>query len=92
VLLIAVISLLMIGTVSPSPARADGTEVAIVASAVVVGYVAAVFIATALVYRRPLAWTEAGEDLQMDGKHPPAALRFGPHCRQSPTALTLACW
>jgi hypothetical protein len=92
VVLIAVMSLLVIGTVSPPPARADSTEIAILASAAVVGYVAIVFIATALVYRSPLALTEAQEELRVDGKRPPAAVRLGPNCRQSSTELTLLCW
>ncbi len=92
VVLIAVMSLLMIGTVSPTPARADATEIAIIAGAVLAGYVAIVFIATALVHQSPSAWAEAPEDLQVDGKRPPAVMRFGPNCRQSSTELTLVCW
>ena len=92
VVLIAVMSLLVIGTVSPTPARANGTEIAIIAGAALAGYVALVFIATALTRQKPQAWAEFPEDLQMDGRQPPAAMRFGPKCRQSSTALTLVCW
>ena len=94
VVLIAVMSLLMIGTVSPTPARADGTEIAILTVAALVGYVAIVFIATALIYRTPSASTEAEakEDPPVDGKQPPAAMRSGPNCRQRSADLTLVCW
>jgi hypothetical protein len=92
VVLIAVMSLLMIGTVSPTPARASAAEIAIIAGAALAGYVAIVFIATALVNRKSLGWAEAPEDLQVDGKQPPAAMRFGPNCRHSSTELTLVCW
>ena len=92
VVLIVVMSLLMIGTVSPTPARADGTETAIIVVAAVVGYVAIVFIATALIYRTPSASTEAEEDPPVDGKQPPAAVRSGPNCRQRSADLTLVCW
>jgi hypothetical protein len=92
VVLIAVMSLLVIGTVSPTPARADATQIAIIAGAALVGYVALVFIATALVHRGPSAWAEAPGDLPVNGKRPQATMRFGPSCRQSSTELTLVCW
>jgi hypothetical protein len=92
VVLIAVMSLLMIGTVSPTPARADGTEIAIIAVAAAVGYVAIVLIGTALVNRTPSASTEAREDPPVDGRQPPVAMRSGLNCRQSSADLTLVCW
>lgn len=100
VVLIAVMSLLMIGTVSPTPARADGTEIAIIAVAAAVGYVAIVLIGTALVYWTSSPSKEAREDPPADGKQPLAAMRSGPlaamrsvpNCRQSSGDLTLVCW
>jgi hypothetical protein len=93
VVLIAVVSLIMIGTVSPTPARAaDAGEFAIYVSAAVVGYVAIVLTATALTRGSRPPWTEAPEDLHVDGKQPRAAMRFGPDCRQRAAELTLICW
>jgi hypothetical protein len=92
VVLIAVMSLLMIGTVSPTPARADSTQIAILAAAALAGYIVIVFIATWLVYRSPSASTEDEEDPPVDGKQPPAAMRCGPNCRQSSGDLALLCW
>jgi hypothetical protein len=92
VVLIVVMSLLMIGTVSPTPARADGTETAIIVVAAVVGYVAILFIATALVNWSRSASTEAKEDPPVDGKQPQTAMRSGPNCRQRSADLTLVCW
>jgi len=92
VVLIAVMSLLTIGTVSPTPARADAAEIAIIVCASLAAYVALVFIGTALTHRSPQPWAEAPADLEVDGKRPPAAMRFGPRCRQSSTELTLLCW
>jgi hypothetical protein len=91
VVLIAVMSLLMIGTVSPTPARADDT--AIIAVAAVVGYVAIVLVGTALAFWwRPAASEEARENPPVDGKQPQVAMRSGPHCRQSSGDLTLVSW
>jgi hypothetical protein len=92
VVLIAIMSLLLIGTASPTPARADAAEIAIFTTVAVVGYAALVFIGTALTRRTLLAWTEAPGDLQVDRKQPPAAVRLGPKCRQSSAELTLLCW
>jgi len=92
VILIAVMSLLMIGIVSPTPARADGTQIAILVVAAVAGYVAIVFIATTLVHGSHPAWMEVAEKPPVDGKQPPAAMRSGPNCRQNSDDLTLACW
>jgi hypothetical protein len=93
VVLIAVMSLLVIGTVSPTPARAtSGGELALLICGSIAAYVGLVFLGTALVNRSPQAWAEFPEDFQMDRKHPPAAIRFGPKCRQRSTELTLACW
>jgi hypothetical protein len=93
VVLIAVMSLLVIGTVSPTPARAaDAAEITVLVCVSIAAYVALVFIGTALTHRSPQAWAEVPADFQVDGKQPPAAMRFGPKCRQSSTALTLVCW
>jgi hypothetical protein len=93
VVLIAVMSLLLVCTVSPPPARAaSGGDLALIVCASIAGYVALVLLGTELANRSPQAWAEFPEDLQMDRKDPPAALRFGSKCRQSSTELTLVCW
>jgi hypothetical protein len=92
VVLIAVMSLLVICTVPPTPARADGTETALLVCGSIAAYVGLVFLGTWLVNRSPQPWAEFPEDFQVDRKHPPAALRFGPKCRQNSTELTLVCW
>jgi hypothetical protein len=92
VVVIAVMSLLMIGTVSPTPARADAAEIAIIAIAATVAYVAIIVGGTVLVNRSKSPWAEAPVNLEVDGKRPPPALRFGPKCRQSSAELTLVCW
>jgi hypothetical protein len=92
VVIIAVMSLLLIGAAFPTPARADGAEIALIATAATAGYVALVVIGTILVNRSRSSWAEIPANLQVDGKRPPAAVRFGPKCRQGSAQLTLVCW
>ena len=90
-----VITLLTVGTVSPTPARALSTsEAFIVAGIVLVGWVAFVAVGALLASRnKTLSWTDAPDDLRTNGKHPPKAVRFGARCRPTAAEMTpLVCW
>ena len=89
---IAVLALLVVGTLTPSPARADTTDDFIYAGIAIVAWVGLVVLATTLIYRTPseLALTPADVDVRRDIPEP--AVRVGQHCRQTATTPTLVCW
>lgn len=90
-----VITLLTVGTVSPTPAHAISTgEAFIIAGVVIAGWVAFIVIGAALTTRHnKIDWAEAPADLPSNGKHPRKAVRFGTNCRPTATEMTpLVCW
>jgi hypothetical protein len=94
VALIALLAVVAAGTVTPAPARADDTEdIAIIAGAVVAGYVTIIVIATSLIYRPPPAeFMPASPRLGRNQDQPAGGLRFAHDCSQNSGNLTVACW
>jgi hypothetical protein len=91
--LIAIVAVLAVGTVKPSPARADSTsDDFMYAGIALAGYVGIVVLCTALIYGSPgdLALTPADVDVRRDVPDP--VVHVGQRCKQTSTSLTLVCW
>jgi hypothetical protein len=90
--IIVLVALLAVGTVTPSPARADTADDFIYAGIALAGYVAIVFTATYFIYKTPSELTLTPADVDVRRDVPEPAVRVGPHCRQLATTPTLLCW
>lgn len=91
--IIVVVAVLAVGTVTPSPARADNTtDDFIYAGIALVAYVGFVCLGTWLVNRPPSELTLTPEDVDVRRDQTEPAVRVGPHCRQTSTTPTLVCW
>jgi hypothetical protein len=90
--IIAVLAVLAFATFTPSRARADTTQIFIIAGIGLAAYIGVIVIATSIVYGAPnkLMLTPADVDVRRDAPEP--AVKFGQHCRQTSPALTLFCW
>jgi len=91
--ILAVLVLLAVGTVTPTPARADSTTDDFIYAGIALGaYIGLVVLFTSVVYGSPsdLALAPADLDVRRDGPQP--AVRVAPHCRQTSTSVTLFCW
>ena len=88
VVIVVVVSLLVIGTLAPAPARADTAQALTLAGIAIAAYVVAVVIATAIVYRKPFMDGPPALDRDADKRD----LHFATHCRQQMGNVTVACW
>ncbi len=91
---VAVVTFLMMGTVSPKPARASTTtEILIIAGAAIVGWVAFVVIATQIAYRKSVGWSENPADRPANPNHAPDRVHFGLDCHPTSAETTpVMCW
>ena len=93
VAIIVVVAVLAVGTVTPSPARADNTtDDFIYAGIALAAYVGIVVLATSIIYKTPSELTLTPADVDVRRDIPEPAVRVGRHCRQTATTLTLVCW
>ena len=90
--IIVVVTLLAVGTVTPSPARADTTEDFIYAGIALAAYVGIVVVATSIIYKTPSELTLTPADVDVRRDIPEPAVRVGRHCQQTGNTLTLLCW
>ncbi len=91
---VAVITFLMMGTVSPKPAQAlSAGEILIITGAAIVGWVAFVVIATQVTFRKKIEWSENAADRPVNGMHAPQRVHFGADCHPtSAEASPVLCW
>ena len=93
VAIIAVLTVLAIGTATPTAARAtDVSDPWVLAGIATAAYVGLVVIGTMIVYGPPNRLALTPDDLGVRRDTQEVPVRVGPRCRQTGTALTLVCW
>lgn len=92
VAILAIGAMLGIGTLKPTPARADTTETIIIAAGALVAYVIIVVIATKLVFGHNDMDMATIEDPTLTYQQPDGNVHFTQRCRQDGGTITLACW
>ncbi len=92
--IVAVVTFLLMGTVSPKPAHAFSTsDILILTGAAIVGWVAFVVIGAQIAYRKSVGFSEDPGELPANGKHAPERVRFGVDCHPtSAEPSPVVCW
>jgi len=90
--MVVIVGLLVIGTATPKPARADAADALILAGIATGLYVTFIVIGATLAYRNapPLPFAAATPDGDEYEKRP--TVRVGARCSQASGNLTLVCW
>ena len=90
---LAVVTVLVAGTLKASPARADDAgETAMWVGIGVGAFVGLVVLGTILVYGPPETSSLTSEQIDLRYAEPEPGVRFGHGCRQGGPSFTLACW
>ena len=92
--ILALVGMLGIGVARPMPALAiDAEEGVLLAGAALAGYLALVFVSTAIIYGHdPRSVAAHPVDWQHQDALSTTGLRLADRCPQGPGSVTLACW